>query len=171
MLIVSALFISLLGCSKYKEELAHLDKLQEELEANKQEFNIDIHLFEERVKYMDSVLLIFNNFYSDSVSLELGNDLSRYKGIKKIYKMNIGLFNDNVAEQAELEKQLVNLHTDLEGGKLSDDAFKSYFSNEKLDVLKLTTASKAVKKTLYELESEYTRLNENVMTEIPEATF
>lgn len=162
--ILSACFVLLMSLSihscsnKYEQELLHLEDLTEKLEANKKNFDLDIPLFESRIAYIKSTMRFFRNDYQDSISLELGNNLSRYKGISKIYVKKTGEFKSNLKDQQELEVQLRNLKTDLLNGNLSKEEFKNYYNTEKADIDKLINSSFSVKKNLYEVEPEYSRI-------------
>jgi hypothetical protein len=159
LLSVFTLFINMSGCSRlHQEELKHLTGLQDSLKQNQENLSLDISIFSYRAKYIDSVLLVFQNHYTDTIGFEMGNNLSRYKSIRKVYKHNMGQFNSNLKEQKALEKQLSNLGQDLEAGKLSKQEFKNYYASEKLDVDKLVTSSRLVKKTVYEVEPDYIRI-------------
>lgn len=156
---VFALFLTMSSCSRlHREELKHLTDLQDSLSLNQENLSIDITIFSYRAKYIDSVLLVFHNNYTDTVGFEMGNNLSRYKSIRKVYKHNTGEFNSHLKEQVALGNQLSNLKQDLNAGKLSKQEFKNYFATEKLDVEKLLTSSRLVNKTLYEVEPDYIRI-------------
>lgn len=151
------------SCNKYEEELHHLNDLQETLQANKDNFDLDIPLFDTRIEFIEKTLRTFANDYTDTMSLELGNKLSRYKAIKKIYSKSVKEYNRNELEQSELEKQLANLKTDLKNGKFSKDEFKGYYNTEKTDVQALVASTNSVKKTLYEVEPDYKRITEELL--------
>lgn len=158
-----SLLFMITACTNHKEELAHLSELTDILEANKKNFDLDIPLFETRKEFIESTLNTFRNNYTDTMSLELGNSLSRYKAIKKIYNKNISAFNENLKDQEELEKQLENLKTDLKNNKLTKEEFKAYYNTEKMDVLALVNSCKNVKKILYQVEPDYKRVTEEVI--------
>jgi hypothetical protein len=154
-----AFFFTMSSCSSiHSEELAHLSALQDSLQHNQENLAMDVTIFSYRAKYIDSVLLVFHNKYTDSMDLDLGSNLSRYKSIRKVYKHHTGVYNSNVKEQEALKNQLANLEKDLKAGKLTKETFKSYFAAEKLDVEKLTNSSALCKQTLYEVEPDYVRI-------------
>jgi len=156
---VFTLFFTMSGCSRiHQEELKHVFAMQDSLTLNQENLLMDISIFNYRAKYIDSVLLVFHNNYTDSMGFEMGNNLSRYKSIRKVYKFNAGKFNSNLKEQSALNEQLSALKQDLKAGKLSKQEFKNYFATEKLDVEKLLTSSRLVNKTLYEVEPDYIRI-------------
>jgi undecaprenyl pyrophosphate synthase len=148
--------------NSHKEELKHLNALQEQLDSNAENLNIDDPIFSARAKYIDSVLRIFKNKYTGNMDENLGNNLSRYKAIKKNYTHQTRELEKSRKEQSELTKQLENLAKDVHDGKLSKDEFKSYYSTEKIDVQALIAASSNIKKTLYEVEPEYARITKDL---------
>lgn len=158
-----ALLIVTSSCQNHKEELKHLGNLQETLESNNEYLDLDIPLFKTRIEFIDKTLRTFRNNYTDTMSLELGNSLSRYKAIKKIYTKNTTQYSKNKKDQMELKTQLENLKTDLNNGKLTKEEFKGFFNTEKTDVLALIESSKYIKKTLYEVEPDYKRITEELL--------
>lgn len=146
------------ACQNHKKELKYLNALQVKLEENNSNFDLDITLFETRTSFIQNTLRTFKNDYNDTLSLDLGNALSRYKGIRKIYDNHILNYLKNKKEQTELEKQLKDLEADLRSGKLSKEEFKTYFNTEKIDVEALIKSTTITRKTLYEVEPEYTRI-------------
>ncbi len=150
------------SCQNYKEELKHLGELQTRLEANRSNFDLDIPLFKTRTVYVQNTLRSFTNDYKDTMSIELGNALSRYKAIKKIYDRHTSNYEQNQKEQADLEKQLNDLEADLNSGKLSREEFKAYYNIEKIDIEALIKSSSATRKILYEVEPDYMRITKEL---------
>ena len=72
----------------------------------------------------------------------------------------------HTTEQKELEDQLKALRTDVKKGRMSKNEFKNHFSIEKMDVEALISESELAKKTLYELEPEYSRLVQEISTQL-----
>jgi septal ring factor EnvC (AmiA/AmiB activator) len=155
------------SCSfTHREELKHIEQLEEKLLANHSNLAIDEKLFQDRAVYIDSVLMAFKNNYKDTISLELGNQLSRFKSIRKNYTHQVKQFMKHTTEQKELEDQLKALRTDVKKGRMSKNEFKNHFSIEKMDVEALISESELAKKTLYELEPEYSRLVQEISTQL-----
>ena len=160
------IFILISGCSgKFKTEISLVEGLSDTLIANHTNLQMDIALFGERTQEISATLLNFKNFYPEKMELELGNTLTRYKSIGKIYKKQIKIYEHNVKEQEELQVQLDNLMNDLQNKNLSKEEFKKYFNEERADIRTLVSSSKLIKKTLYELEPEYLRLRKVLLEE------
>ncbi|MDC1395197.1 hypothetical protein N8368_01670 [Bacteroidia bacterium] len=162
---ITIFLISIFSCAcqgEFAEENKHIDDLKIQLAANKPNADIDIGLFESRIEFIESTLRIFSNDYKESMSLELGNSLSRYKAIKKIYTRRVGQFHANQKEHVELETQLNKLKSDVSNALMTKEEFKQYYTTEKTDVLQLLESSNEVKKGLYELELDYTRITKEL---------
>lgn len=161
LIIACSLLISVASCSgRYSEEIKYVEVLQEQLDSNQQNLNLDAPLFQLRAEHIESTLRTFANDYNQTMSKELGDNLSKYKNVQKIYKRNSNNYNLCLKEQEELSNQLDNLAKDVQSGKLSKEEFKTYYRTEKTDINELIRKSKEINKNLYEIESEYTRLTE-----------
>jgi len=152
---------------KHRAEVAAVEKLEVSLEGNLKNLEIDDALFSTRIEYIESVLRYFSNDYSTEVSLELGNNLDKLKSLKKIYAKRLNEHAHNLKEQGELDTQLTALKTDISNGAMRKEAFKSYFNTEKIDIEVLLNSSVAVKKALYEVEPEYSRIIETLTPLLP----
>jgi hypothetical protein len=152
---------------KHRAEVAAVEKLEVSLEGNLKNLEIDDALFSTRIEYIESVLRYFSNDYSTEVSLELGNNLDKLKSLKKIYAKRLNEHAHNLKEQGELGTQLTALKTDISNGAMRKEAFKSYFNTEKIDIEVLLNSSVAVKKALYEVEPEYSRIIETLTPLLP----
>ena len=152
------LFLTIAGCSDLKIEEDKISELKLELLENKESLNIDVNLFNSRIDEMDEMLRKFRNHYKKEIDKELGDQLSKFKVIWKIYKRKIGEYGAQIKEQEALATQINNLETDTKNGSINKDEFKKFFKQENDDVQKLRIKSREINKTLYELEPEFTRL-------------
>lgn len=160
-------FTLLHSCSlKFNEEIAMVEELQAKLTANRE--NIDLNPAEFKAR-LDEIVVntsFLKVNYKDSVSLEFGNQMDKYRGLKKIYKSQAGLLAECQKEQEALEKQVDNLLHDLKRNKLSKEEFKVYYKKEKEDVEQLLEKSKDIESKLVEVEPEFRRISKWVYTEI-----
>ena len=151
----------------HKTEVEAIEKLEVSLEGNLKNLEIDDALFSTRIEYIEGVLRYFSNDYSTEISLELGNNLDKLKTLKKIYTKQTNEHASNLKEQGELGTQLTTLKTDISNGAMSKEEFKSYYTTEKIDTEVLLNSSVAVKKALYEVEPEYSRIIETLSPLLP----
>jgi hypothetical protein len=151
----------------HKTEVEAIEKLEVSLEGNLKNLEIDDALFSTRIEYIEGVLRYFSNDYSTEISLELGNNLEMLKTLKKIYAKRLNEHASNLKEQGELGTQLTTLKTDISNGAISKEEFKSYYTTEKIDTEVLLNSSVAVKKALYEVEPEYSRIIETLSPLLP----
>jgi hypothetical protein len=152
------LLLSITSCTTSGPELAKVAELETLLAKNEPNLKVDDLLFTARLAEMDKILRAFRNNYKEDMTEELGNDLSKFHVIRKIYTRKLADYGFQQKEQEELLAQVASLKADVQSGALSKDTFKEYFRRESDDITKLTITSKKIKKTLYELEPEYTRL-------------
>lgn len=166
-LIVVLCFVLLQSCSlQFKEEIALVEDLQEKLLANRENIDLDATDFKARVDEIKMNTSFLKVNYTDSISLEFGNQMDKYRGLKKIYQFQSGTLSECQKEQEALEKQLDNLLHDLKKGKLSKEEFKTYYKKEKTDVEQLLDKSKNIEKKLVEVEPEFRRISQWVYAEI-----
>lgn len=151
----------------HKTEVEAIEKLEVSLEGNLKNLEIDDALFSTRIEYIEGVLRYFSNDYSTETSLELGNNLDKLKTLKKIYAKRLNEHASNLKEQGELGIQLNTLKTDISNGAMSKEEFKSYYTTEKIDTEVLVNSSVAVKKALYEVEPEYSRIIQTLSPLLP----
>lgn len=151
----------------HKTEVEAIEKLEVSLEGNLKNLEIDDALFSTRIEYIEGVLRYFSNDYSTETSLELGNNLDKLKTLKKIYAKRLNEHASNLKEQEELGIQLNTLKTDISNGAMSKEEFKSYYTTEKIDTEVLVNSSVAVKKALYEVEPEYSRIIQTLSPLLP----
>ena len=151
----------------HKTEVEAIEKLEVSLEGNLKNLEIDDALFSTRIEYIEGVLRYFSNDYSTETSLELGNNLDKLKTLKKIYAKRLNEHASNLKEQEELGIQLNTLKTDISNGAMSKEEFKSYYTTEKIDTEVLLNSSVAVKKALYEVEPEYSRIIQTLSPLLP----
>ena len=159
-------FIGLLTlsyCSSYNnQKLEVINKLQDTLRLNQENLAIDIAIFKYRIEEIEKTLRNYHNEYKDTINQDLGLKLSRYKVLKKIYNKQVGEYDFCTQEQKELIQQLENLYIDVKAKRLDKEAFKSYFAQEKYDTHELIKRSKGIKKSLYEIEPEYIKLEKEL---------
>jgi hypothetical protein len=151
------LLLSIASCTS-EPELAKIAELESLLEQNEPNLKVDDLLFNARLAEMDEILRAFKNYYNKTMTEELGNELSKFDVIRKIYMKKLADYGIQQKEQKELTTQIASLKIDVQNGTLSKDAFKEYFRQESDDISKLTITSIEIKKTLYEIEPEYARL-------------
>ena len=151
----------------HKTEVEAIEKLEVSLEGNLKNLEIDDALFSTRIEYIEGVLRYFSNDYSTETSLELGNNLDKLKTLKKIYAKRLNEQASNLKEQGELGIQLNTLKTDISNGVMSKEEFMSYYTTEKIDTEVLLNSSVAVKKALYEVEPEYSRIIQTLSPLLP----
>ena len=152
------LLLSFASCNNHSEELEKIVELESLLAENEENLKVDDMLFNARIAEMEEMLRAFKHHYKDTMTEELGNQLSKFHVLRKIYTKKLADYGVQQKEQAALMNQVVNLKNDVTSGALSKEEVKQYLRQESDDIAKLTIKSKEIKKTLYEIEPEYIRL-------------
>jgi hypothetical protein len=161
-LISLVILLSITSCNTRGPELEKVAELEKLLSQNEPNLKVDDLLFNARLDEMDEMLRAFKNHYKETMTEELGNELGKFHVIRKIYTKKLANYGIQQKEQKELIAQLASLRVDVQNGTLSKEAFKAYYRQESDDISKLTITSQEIKKTLYELEPEYTRLYQSL---------
>lgn len=147
-------------CTTYdREAIKAIKTLEVKLEDNSKNLRLDIDLITNRIENIERTLKRYKNRYKETFTERLGTQLSQFKIHKKIYTKQIAEYEFCVREQVALKEQLDNLRKDVISNKLNHEQFKAYFKVEKEDVQHLINRSKNIKKTLYEIEPDYLKLN------------
>ncbi len=140
------------------QQLEVINELKDTLILNQENLAIDISLFRYRIEDIEKTLRNYHNDYNKTISQELGEKLSRYKVLKKIYNKQVSEYEFCTQEQKELTQQLENLYIDVKANRLDKKTFKTFFTKEKNDTYELINRSKGIKRALYEVEPEYIKL-------------
>ncbi len=155
--------LTLSNCRLFNnEKIKAIQELQDTLILNQENLSIDITLFKYRIEAIEQTIRNYRINYKGTINQDLGLQLSRFKVLKKIYSKQIGEYNFCSKEQKELTTQMRNLLSDVESNSLSKNEFKQYFAQEKKDIHELVTRSERIKKSLYEIEPEYIKLEKTL---------
>lgn len=151
------------GCGdKYQRENIMLDSLDAMLNQTATYLEIDIPTIKARKKEMDRNYGLIKTYYTDTVSLEMGNNMQKYRGVMKVYKVFLGEVFHCREEMSALKKQVDNLRKDVNRGKMSKQEFRKYYDTEKEDVTINLQLAERIGKTTMEVEPEYQRLSKYV---------
>lgn len=165
---ISFLIIGMAACNSANPEyVASVEQLSDNLKINKKDLSFDIAPFEARVEEISTNLTRLKTEYTDTLTMEEGITFDKYKGVMKIYKRNIKLYDECSKTQKELEIQISNLLEDLKKGRLTDEEFKGYFATEKADIDLLIEQTNLIKSSTYELEPEFRRLSKEIYAKLP----
>lgn len=156
------LFLSV-GCNKdIKRELIMLDSLDAYLAETGNNLNIDKETIAARKKEINRHYTVIKKFYTDTISMDFGNKMQRYKGVMKVYSLFLNEFDHMQLEQKQLMEQVAKLRKSVEKGKMSKEEFRVYYDTEKNDIEINLELSKRAGKTVIEVEPEYQRLSKEI---------
>ncbi|MDG1045607.1 MAG: hypothetical protein P8P81_03265 [Bacteroidia bacterium] len=166
----SILILSIFGllilskCTTFNnEKIKAIQQLQDTLILNQENLSIDIPLFKYRIEAIEQTLRNYRINYKEPMNQDLGLQLSRFKVLKKIYFKQMGEYDFCSKEQKDLTSQMKNLLSDVKSNRLSKNEFKQYFAQEKKDIFELVIRSEKIKKSLYEIEPEYIKLEKTLL--------
>ena len=166
-LILVLLIIAVSSCtSKFKNELDLVKTLELRLDSNASRIDLNPADFDARVQEINKNTSVLKNGIKDTITLEFGNQMDKYRTLKKLYSTNAASLRFCKQEQQELENQLRNLRKDLKNNQLSKEEFKTYFIKEKSDVENLIQRSTPIEKSIISIEPEFRRLSKWVYNKI-----
>ena len=105
-------------------------------------------------------------FYDKTYTQELGNNLTKYKGIRKTYTNFLKNYPVVFNEMKSLKKQATDLRTSVNKGELDKESFKQYYQTELNDIDNNLAFSERLSKSIHALEPEYQRISAIVLNEL-----
>jgi len=139
-----------------------LDELDMVLDSTKQALDYDLITLNNRRKLIEHELNLFSRFNKDTFTLELGNKLTKYKEIGKVYKQFINAFDGNFNKMKILEKQSATLRNSVEDNKLTKEEFKKFYNDELNTARVLLRKAGGDSQLIPEVEPEFQRLSVEV---------
>jgi hypothetical protein len=153
------------GCGgNYERENIMLDSLDAMLVKTAEYIDIDILTIQARKKEIDQNYGLIKTYYTDTVSLEMGSNMQKYKGVLKVYNLFLNEVTHCKQEMLELKKQVDNLRHDVNKGEMEKPEFRKFYDAEKLDNEINLQLAERIGKTTMEVEPEYQRLSKYVGT-------
>ncbi len=163
--IITIFFTSMFqtSCNSVSEEYTtRLDTLDQKLKINAELLSIDFATIETREKAIIKELRYMRKYYDQTYSQELGNNLTKYKGIRKAYSNFIKNYPIVFNEMKALEKQAVDLRISVNNNDIDKPAFKQYYQTELTDVNNNLAFSERITQSIHALEPEYQRISDSV---------
>jgi hypothetical protein len=162
-LLLNLIFLFFTACKdKHPQELKMIDTLDLLVDSTEIALNYDLVTLNNRTKRIKFQLHNFNHFNKDTLALETGNKLQKYKEISKIYGQFINNFEDCYNTMKLSEEQSKRLRNSVVDDKLSKEEFKSHYSTELARATINLEKSKRVSKFIPAVEPEFQRLNKEV---------
>lgn len=151
------------GCGdKHERENIMLDSLDAMLIKTAEYIDIDVPTIKARKMEIERNYELIKTFYTDTVSLEMGNNLQKYRGVMKVYNLFLGEVFHCKQEMMDLTKQVKNLRHDVNKGLFTKPEFRKHYDTEKTDVEINLQLAERIGKTTMEVEPEYQRLSKYV---------
>ena len=169
--IITLFFTSIFqtGCNSVSEKYStRLDTLDMKLQLNAELLSIDFTTIENREKTIIKQLRYMRKYYNKTYTQELGNNLTKYKGIRKTYSNFIKNYPVVFNEMKALEKQAADLRESVSNNDLDKSTFKQYYQTELTDINNNLAFSERINKSIHALEPEYQRISNSVSNVLKE---
>lgn len=145
-----------------KRELMMLDTLDTILVRTRENLSIDLITLNNRKERINQDRNLLMRFYRDTVDPELGQMMTRYRGIYKIYGRFIGNYQQVHNDLVTSKKQVETLRNSVRDHKLTKEQFKEYYNNEKEFALANFRRSKEISANIPEVEPDFQRISREV---------
>jgi hypothetical protein len=153
------------GCNSIDTAyLTRLDTLDQKLNLTYKYLSIDFVTMQNRELRIARELQHVSKYYDQTYTEELGNNLTKYKGIKKVYSNFLNQYPKRFDELKSLEKQVANLRISVNDGDLSKDQFKEYYQTELNDINFNLQFSEKLNRSIHSLEPDYQRISAEVFS-------
>lgn len=158
------------GCNSIDDAyITRLDTLDQKLNLTYKYLSIDFATIQNREIRISRELHHVSKYYDQTYTEELGNNLTKYKGIKKVYSNFLNQYPKRFDELKSLEKQVANLRISVNDGDLSKTQFKEYYQTELNDINSNLQFSEKLNRSIHALEPDYQRISEeafNILSDL-----
>lgn len=155
------------GCNTVDEAyLSRLYTLDQTIALTEKHLSIDFSTISNRTESIERELLYMNKYYDQTYTESLGNNLTKYKGIKKTYVHFLKTYPTLFNEMKSLQKQAIDLRSSVKKGAISKDQFKAYYQSEMTDAINNNEFAKKLSLSIHGLEPEYQRISGLVNQEL-----
>jgi len=155
------------GCKEDKSPyMVRLDSLDAMLDETSTYLLIDYTTIANRREMIFNQMRYINQFYTDTMSQEFANALSKYKGIRKTYARFEKEYPAAYDEMKSLEQQAADLRESINKNELSKEEFKTYYRKEFADIEFNRNRSRILAENIHSLEPDYQRISRIMGTEL-----
>ncbi|MFT5723814.1 MAG: CRISPR/Cas system CSM-associated protein Csm4 (group 5 of RAMP superfamily), partial [Bacteroidia bacterium] len=155
------------GCNEVNPEyLVRLDSLDEKIVLTEKYLAIDYTTIASREQYITKHLVYMAKYYDRTMTKDFGNNLTKYKAIKKTYANFLNRYSDLVSETKALKTQAADLRTSVTKNQITKAEFKQYYHAESTDIDEHLLFTKRLNQSIHGLEPEYQRISRMVGVEI-----
>lgn len=139
-----------------------LDELLLLVDSTQTALDYDLITLNNRSALIKFQLDNFKRFNKQQYTLEMGNKLSKYKEIRRVYKQFIDNYEDRYNTMKLSEKQIETLRNSVMDDKLTKEEFKKYYQDEMSRAKINLEKSRKISRYIPTLEPEFQRLNKEV---------
>ncbi len=159
----SSLMLTNTSCNRIDERyFLMLDSQDLRLEETRALLEVDFATIESRKDLIEDHLRLIQVHLKDTITADLGAQLSKYKGLKKVYQRFLSEFTNCTKETSALEKQAEDLRTAVVEREISKEEFKEFYQKEKDDALDNLNRCKKLVEPIFAVEPDYQRISRMV---------
>jgi 23S rRNA A2030 N6-methylase RlmJ len=136
-----------------------LDSLDYRISETYEILEVDPGTIESRNTLVQDHLRLIKMFLRDSITAEFGMQLTKYKGLGKVYKRFLSQYSDCKLELEMLDSQAADLRQAVYAKELTKEQFKVYYAKEKDDGINNYNRAQKLIKPIYSVEPDYQRIS------------
>ena len=162
--IFAPLTFSLSGCNSEPdpELILRLDSMDRQLAKTAEFLEIDFMVIDNRREHMMAQENFVRRYFKGTMSKEVGDNLSRYRSIFKVYRRFVNQYDEVKDEYAALLGQAQNLRKDVQNNQIKKEDFKRFYKQEMSDIQKNYEQAKFMAGNIQTLEPDYQRLRSSI---------
>jgi len=159
----SSLMLTTTSCNHIDERyFLMLDSQDLRLKETRELLEVDFVTIQTRKDLIEDHLRLIRVHLKDTINADFGTQLSKYKGLKKVYQRFLSDFTACAEETSVLEKQAGDLRTAVVEREISKEEFKVFYQKEKDDALNNLNRSKNIVEPIFAVEPDYQRISRMV---------
>jgi hypothetical protein len=148
------------GCNSIDSRyFTMLDSLDGRLQQTSNLLEIDYQTIKVRQELIDDHLRLIKTYVNDTISADLGMQLTKYKGIKKVYGKFLSEYSACHKEYESLVVQSKNLRTAVQRREITKEDFKIYYLKEKNDGIDNFHRAQKLIQPIHSVEPDYQRIS------------
>lgn len=136
-----------------------LDSLDHHLAETENLLDIDHQTIASRTELIETHLRLIKMHLNEQITGEFGMQLTKYKGVKKVYSRFLSDYDDCKHESSALRTQANNLRLAVGQRQIEKDSFKVYYAREKMDAMNNLNKARKLIQPLHAVEPDYQRIS------------
>lgn len=139
-------------------ELMMLDTLDTIIKRTEENLKFDLITLNNRKSTIEQDQMLMKRFYRDSITSDMGNKMTRYRGIEKIYERFLDGYQIVYNDMMKSKQQALDLRESVVNDQLTKEEFKQYYTEEKELAEENFERSRQISRNIPEIEPDYQRI-------------